>query len=285
MRCSLLPHTPPAGEWGWGSRPSPSALRASPRLPSRARASAPSGGGGSLAYGSPPRPPGLIRARRSACGWRALLRTPLRSGARAPPPLVPLGRRAAPGRGAFAPSPPARPPPRPPRLWGRSSAPGAWPPRRAALWGGRGCPPVALWGPWAGSPLRFRPGPPAAAPRSSAVLCGSVARGCACRRLARIPVRAARVPPFRRLPGGAAASVFRGSPLRPPPAAPAGGSGCPRPDWVGFAPRPLRGRPPRGSRFSRPSPASDPGGGGPRGPHFGAVDSPKIVNRTPTHFV
>lgn len=81
--------------------------------------------------------------------------------------------------------------PRPPRLWGRSPAPGAWPPRRWALVGGRGRPPAALCGPVVLSPPRFRPGPPSRSPaRRGVVLCASV-----------------------------------GSPLRPPPAAPAGGSG------------------------------------------------------------
>ena len=62
-----------AGEWGWGSRPSPLPLRGSPRLPSRAggwllrdaRAGAP------RRCSSPPRfprAPGLPRARRNRCG-------------------------------------------------------------------------------------------------------------------------------------------------------------------------------------------------------------------------
>ena len=63
--------------------------------------------------------------------------------------------------------------------------------------------------------------------------------------------------------------VVWASPLRPPPAAPAGGSGGPGPDWVGLRP-PARCAvgSPRGARFSRPSPSSSPGGGGPPGPAF-----------------
>lgn len=118
-----------AGEWGWGSRPSPSPLRGSPRLPARVGGLC-SGrpGGGSSAYGlaSPGRRGGLVLVP-SLRGAAALLRTSgrapggaLPSGAAAPRRGVVVGRRPgprlalarAPGplrcRGAAPPGPPLR---------------------------------------------------------------------------------------------------------------------------------------------------------------------------------
>lgn len=61
-----------------------------------------------------------------------------------------------------------------------------------------------------------------------------------------------------------------GSPLRPPPAAPAGGSGSARPAALA------------GSRFSRPCLPCPPRRGRAPGPRCGPVNSPKIVNRVLT---
>lgn len=195
---------------------------------------------GSLAYGSPPRPPGLIRARRSA-SWLPRLfgrsgpfgasgpaRPPARSGslARRPPP----GPVGAPRRVAASAS--GLPPPCA-ALWSLARA-GAWPPRRSALGG----PGVPACGPQLGP----------AVPRS-----GLVRPPCA--------------PPCCGAPGALWWSGLL--PCRPPPGRPRRGlPGAQGP--FGWAAPPARcaGGSPRGSRFSRPSPSSSPGGGGPPGPAF-----------------
>lgn len=115
-----------------------------------------------------------------------------------------------------------------------------------------------------------RPGPPAAAPPffPSGGRGGAARAACrACCALLRPRCLGSAAP----LPGALHVPCRWGSPLRPPPAAPAGGSGCPRPEG-GFAPAlgrasraPLAGPP---ARCARPRPAVS-----------GVVDSPDIVNR------
>ena len=197
-------------------------------------------------------PPSGFDSCSSVRLWLArLLRTPLRSGARAPPPLVPLGRRAAPGRGAFAPSPSARPPP---ALLGSVVVP---PLRGLGLLaglrlGGRGCPPA---GPCSARrfPARVSSGPPALRPAPGPLgLCGGLGF----------------------------------SPAAPRPAAPAGGSRGPEARLGGLRPPPAsRSAPPEGRVSRAPLRHPAPVGAGPRGPLSGAVDSPKIVNRVATRCV
>lgn len=189
---------------------------------------------GSLAYGSPPRPPGLLRARRSACGWPACCA--LRFAPARGPPL--RSSRSVVGR------PPAGALSRPRLRRGL-------PPPSSALWsflrsGGLASSQFCAWGAGGarlraparpgGSPLGSRP-----APLRSALLRGPWGS---------VVVWASPLPP----------------PARPPPL---GAPGGPGPVWVGLRP-PARFAvgSPRGSRFSRPSPSSSPGGGGPPGPAF-----------------
>ena len=214
-------------------------------------------------------------------------------GALAPPPLrgprPSLGSLASLARPGPCASPPrslARPVCAAVRLRGRSLAPLPRPCRRCAAGSllGRPCFAsgasvglrVAPRGVFGLPSVGFVPRPGFAAPRAS----GPAAPA---------PAPPAAAPPFFPLRGpgrccarglprllGASPWVLRcglRSPLRPPPAAPAGGSGCPGPVWVGFAPRCV------GRLFAAPLAAPP----GPlRGPRCGcsaAVDSPKIVNR------
>jgi len=90
--------------------------------------------------------------------------------------------------------------------------------------------------------------------------------GASCAAWACVRSGSASLPPERTVAAPRRASW--GSPLRPPPAAPAGGSGCPGPVWVGFAPRCV------GRLFAAPL-AAPPGPlRGPRCGSGGAVDSP-----------
>ena len=136
--------------------------------------------------------------------------------------------------------------PRPPRLCGRSSAPGAWPPRRSALGGGRGCPPA---GPCSARrfPARVSSGPPCAPPCSGA-------------------------------PGALWWSGLL--PCRPPPGRPRWGlPGAQGPFGWGFAPPPAsRSAPPEGRASRAPLRRPAPVGAGPRGPLSSPVVNPEIVN-------
>lgn len=244
---------PGAINGGWGSRPSPSPLRGSPRLPSRVRPWKPGWpGGGTSAYGLAPRAcRSRLRARRSACGWPACCAAPsgraraprpgafrLRGGPR-PAPLGPLAALRHRLRGS----------PRRARLAVSVARAGAWPPRRAAL-GGPGVPALGRALVPAGSPLGSRPGPPCAPPCSGAPGAAAVA------------FRAARVLPCAlpsRRPRWGLREARGPSGWASPPVRFAVGSP------VGRASRaPLR----------HPAPV----GAGPRGPLFGAVVNPEIVN-------
>lgn len=208
---------------------------------------------------------------------------PCRGPRRAAAPAGPVGPPVRPQRpsGPFRPLPGAGPPLLPPRSPARPCSPGPLPLLPAAL-AGPVCPGLAV------AALRPSVGRPCfvsgaafgqrVAPRG--VRCGpavaasgpAAPRGAPRRPVGRLfPLRGPRVGWLRgpacrallRLSGGA---VFGwGSPLRPPPAAPAGGSGGPRPE--GAPPR-LR-RAPEGLPPRTPLRGAGPCRGGPR-PAFSA---------------
>lgn len=205
---------------------------------------------GSLAYGSPPRPPGLVRARRSACGCRACSAAPAPSG---PPGL----RGPRPGavrlRGGPRPAPLGplaalrhrlRGSPRRARLCGRWPGPGLGLLAGLRL-GGRGRPPT---GPCSARrfPARVSSGPPALRPAPGPLgLCGGLGF----------------------------------SPAAPRPAAPAGGSRGPWARLGGLRPPPAaRSAPPEGRASRAPLRHPAPVGAGPRGPLSSPVVNPEIVN-------
>lgn len=228
-----------------------------------------------------------------------------------PPPayaVPPSSVLRAPASGAGAPSPPARLPPPAgdsrarrngcgaPRPFG--GAPRSAPvgrsavliPRRSSVVGRPPSPRPAPFGARRVAP--FRGSPPPGSPRGGLcvlVVCrssgvsprcggrGCPLLGCAASGCAPRSCLGARPPPLVCVPlSGAASWVVGFSPAPPRPAAPSGGSGVPGARLGGASPpRPLRGRLPPGSRFSRPSRR-------PWGAPLGCpVHSPEIVNRPP----
>ena len=200
---------------------------------------------GSLAYGSPPRPPGLIRARRSACGWPACCALRF-APARGPPLRSSRSVVGRPPAGALS-----RPrlrrglPPPSSALWSFLRS-GGLASSQVCAWGGRGCPPA---GPCSARrfPARVSSGPPCAPPCSGA-------------------------------PGALWWSGLL--PCRPPPGRPRWGlPGAQGPFGWGFAPPPAsRSAPPEGRASRAPLRRPAPVGAGPRGPLSSPVVNPEIVN-------